>query len=95
LANHKSALKRIRQNEKRRLRNRANRSQVKTAMRAVHEAIEEQSVEKAQEALKKAIPQIDQAAVKGAFHKKNASRKVSRLTKRLNAFVHSMQSAAQ
>lgn len=94
MANHKSALKRNRQNQKRRLRNRSNRSRVKTAIRAINEAIEEQSIEKAQEALKAAIPVIDKVAAKGAYHRKNASRKVSRLTKRVNAFTSSTQAAA-
>jgi small subunit ribosomal protein S20 len=94
LANHKSALKRNRQNQKARLRNRSNRSRVKTAIKAIQTAIEEQSVEKAQEALKAAIPVIDKAAVKGAYHKKNASRKVSRLTRRVNAFISGTQAAA-
>jgi small subunit ribosomal protein S20 len=93
LANHKSAEKRNRQNEKRRLRNRSNRTRVKTAIKAVAEAIDQQAGEKAQEALKAAIPLIDKAAVKGAFHKKNASRKISRLTKRVNAFLGSTQAA--
>jgi len=56
-------------------------------VRAVDEAIGEKSVEMAQAALKLAIPAIQKAASKGAFHKKNASRKVSRLTKRVNAFA--------
>jgi small subunit ribosomal protein S20 len=54
----------------------------------------EASVEKAQEALLAAVPIIERAAVKGAFHKKTASRKVSRLTKRVNNFAGSKESAA-
>lgn len=91
MANHKSALKRTRQSIVRRTRNRANRSTVKTAIRQVTDAIEQKSVEVALEALKEAIPVIDRAAVKGAMHKKTASRKVSRLTKRVNEFVQEMQ----
>lgn len=56
-------------------------------MKAVDAAILEKSAEKAQEALNAAVPVIQRAAVKGTIHKKNASRKVSRLTKRVNAFV--------
>jgi len=89
LANHKSALKRNRQSQVRRLRNKSNRTTVKHVIRAVDEAIEEKAVDKAQEALKKAIPVIQRAAVKGTIHRKNASRKVSRLTKRVNAFAAS------
>jgi small subunit ribosomal protein S20 len=71
----------------RRARNRANKSEVKTAIRRVTDAIEQKSVEGAQEALNAAIPVIDRAAVKGAMHKNTASRKVSRLTKHVNALV--------
>jgi len=91
LANHKSALKRSKQGQVRRLRNRARNSRMKTAIKAVDAAIEAKSVETAQEALLAAIPVIDRVAVKGNLHKKNASRKVSRLTKRVNAFVATMQ----
>ena len=93
MANHKSALKRNRQSLVRRARNRVNKTKVKTAIRAVNEAIENQSVEEAQTALKAAIPVIQRAASKGTLHKRTASRKVSRLTKRVNGFVASAQSA--
>ena len=95
MANHKSALKRNRQSLVRRDRNRANRTKVKTAVKKIDAAIEvEESVEKAQEALVAAVPVIERAAVKGAFHKKTASRKISRLTKRVNKFAGSKESAA-
>ena len=95
MANHKSALKRNRQSLVRRERNRMNRSKVKTAIKKLDAAIEvEGSVEKAKEALVAAVPVIERAAVKGAFHKKTASRKVSRLTKRVNSFARSKESAA-
>ena len=95
MANHKSALKRNRQSLVRRERNRMNRSKVKTATKKVDAAITEgDSVEKAREALVAAVPVIERAAVKGAFHKKAASRKVSRLTRRVNTFARSKESAA-
>jgi small subunit ribosomal protein S20 len=95
LANHKSALKRNRQSIVRRDRNRINRSKVKTVIKKIEAAMEvEDSVEKAQEALVAAIPVIERASVKGAFHKKTASRKVSRLTKKVNNFARSKESAA-
>ena len=94
MANHKSALKRNRQSIARRDRNRACKSQVKTAIRKVSDAIEQKSIDEAQEALKNAIPVICNASVKGAIHKKNASRKVSRLTKRVNKFVAGEQTQA-
>ena len=94
MANHKSALKRNRQSLTRRDRNRANRTKVKTAEKKIDAAIEVESVEQAQEALVAAVPIIERASVKGAFHKKTASRKVSRLTKRVNKFASSKESAA-
>ena len=93
MANHKSALKRNRQSLVRRARNRANKSKVKTAVRAVDEAIEQGAVEAAQAALIVAIPVIQKAASKGTLHRKAASRKVSRLTKRVNGFVAGAQAA--
>ena len=72
-----------------------NRSKVKTAVKKLDAAIEvEDSVEKAREALVAAVPIIERVAVKGAFHKKTASRKVSRLTKKVNNFAKSKESAA-
>jgi small subunit ribosomal protein S20 len=94
LANHKSALKRNRQSLIRRDRNRANRTKVKSAVKKIDAAIEVESVEQAQDALVAAVPIIERAAVKGAFHKKTASRKVSRLTQRVNKFASSKESAA-
>jgi small subunit ribosomal protein S20 len=95
LANHKSALKRNRQSLVRRERNRINRSKVKTVIKKVDAAITvDDSVEKAREALVAAVPVIERAAVKGAFHKKTASRKVSRLTRKVNNFVRNKDSAA-
>ena len=94
LANHKSALKRNRQSLVSRARNRANRSKVKTVIKAVDAAIEQQSVDQAQAALKAAIPVIQKAALKGTRLNRTASRKVSRLTKRVNSFIASTQSAA-
>ncbi len=95
MANHKSALKRNRQSLLRRERNKMNRSRVKTAVKKVDAAIEvEGSVEKAREALIAAVPVIERAAVKGAFHKKTASRKISRLTRKVNNFAGSKETAA-
>ena len=87
MANHKSAEKRNRQNQLQRLRNRSNKSKMKGVVKKVLEAIELKSGDQAQEALKLAIPIIEKTAVKGSIHKKNASRKVSRLTKRVNALL--------
>ncbi len=91
MANHKSAEKRNRQSIVRKARNRSNKTRMKGAVKAVHTAMEENSVDKTMEALKIAIPIIDKLAVKGTLHKKNTSRKVSRLTKKVNAFVASAE----
>jgi len=84
MANHKSALKRDRQSKVRRLRNRTNKSKMKGAVRRVEDALVSGSEEQARELLRQAIPIIQKTAAKGSIHKKMASRKVSRLTKRVN-----------
>jgi len=87
LATHTSALKRHRQSIKRRERNRTNKTKIKNSIRAVREAVDAKSPAEAQAALRAAIPVIAAAASKGTIHRKNASRKVSRLAKRVNAFA--------
>ena len=87
MANHKSAIKRTKQNAVRRARNRAIRTKMKTFIKRIDTAIEENSVDNAQLALKEAVPVIMKAASKGTLKKENASRKVSRLAKRVNSFV--------
>ncbi len=90
MANHKSAEKRNRQSQVRRTINRANRTRMRNAVKVVDSAIEAGAQEDANTALQIAIPIIAKTASKGTIHKKNASRKVSRLTKRVNK----MQAAA-
>lgn len=85
MATHASALKRVKQSEKRRLRNLHIKSTVKTAVKKVREAIEKKDVEGAQRALRKAISLIQKACSKGVFHKNTSSRKISRLTRAVNA----------
>ncbi len=84
MANHKSAMKRDRQSRVRRLRNRMYKSKMKTAVRQVEEALVAGSEEEARNALAKAVPVIQKTAAKGTIHRKTASRKVSRLTRRVN-----------
>ena len=84
MANHKSAEKRNRQAQVRRQRNRANRSKMKTAIKNLNTAIDSGNAEEAKTALAAAVPVIAKTASKGTIHKKNASRKISRLTKRVN-----------
>ena len=84
MANHKSALKRFRQNEKKNLRNKHVRSTLRTFIKHVREAVAAKDVTIAKEALAAAIPVIDAAASKGVIHSSNASRNVSRLTRLVN-----------
>lgn len=81
MATHKSALKRARQNERRRLRNKAYRTRVKNAVKAVRVAVAEKAPEKAQQALAQAVPIIMEAASKGVIHRNNSARKIARLSK--------------
>ena len=91
LATHKSAVKRAKQSEARRLRNRARKTRVKTAVKQVLAAVENKSVDEAQAALKAAIPVIDEAASKGTLHRRTASRKISRLSKQVHALASQQQ----
>ena len=85
MANHKSAKKRIRQNEKRRERNRNTKSACRTAIKATKSAVEAGDLEKAEIEFKKAEKRVASAAAKGIYHWKNASRKISRIPKMLSA----------
>jgi small subunit ribosomal protein S20 len=87
LATHKSAIKRAKQNEIRNLANKSNRTRVKNVIKQVRAAVDEKSAEKARAALVTAVPVIQKAAKKGAIHRKNASRKISRLTKQVNVIA--------
>jgi small subunit ribosomal protein S20 len=84
LANHASALKRARQNEDRKLRNRITKTQVKHLVKTVRQDVAAKSTEAVQSKLNVAKSLIDKAAKKGAIHKKTAARKISRLAKLVN-----------
>jgi small subunit ribosomal protein S20 len=84
LAEHKSALKRARQNEKRRLRNKSTKTRVKSIVKSVRLSVSEKSKEAVLSELITAQSIIDNAAKKGVIHKKTASRKISRLSKLVN-----------
>jgi len=85
LANHKSALKRARQNEERRMRNKSTKTRIKNIVKDVRLDVSENSKELALTKLDTAKSIIDKAAKKGVIHKKTASRKISRLSKTVNA----------
>ncbi len=83
MAHTLSALKRIRQSEKRRLVNKSNKSAMKTYIKKYLKALES-GAEDTEVLLKQAVSVIYRTARKGAIHKKQASRKVSRLTIKFN-----------
>ncbi|MEE2787189.1 MAG: 30S ribosomal protein S20 [Myxococcota bacterium] len=80
MANHKSALKRIRQTVKRRARNRHILTTMRTHLKRVRAAIDAGDVDAATSALAPATQALAKAASKGVIHRKQASRKISRLT---------------
>ena len=84
MAKGKSALKRMRQNEKRRLRNRMIRSRVRTAIKAARAALAAGGPE-ARAAVIAAIRALDKAVTKGVLHRNTAARKKSALARRLAA----------
>ena len=84
MANHASAIKRHKQSEKRKLRNAAVKSSLKTAVKKVKEAQVAGKADEAKTNLQQAVSELDKAVSKGVLHRNNAARKVSRLTKQLN-----------
>jgi len=84
LANHKSALKRARQSEIRRLRNKGYKTRVKNIVKEVQRAAEANAPEEAQAAFVKAVSTIQKTASKGVIHRNTAARKISRLARRVN-----------
>ncbi len=85
MANLKSAIKRNRQNKKRRLRNRVFRGQARTYIRDARASMLAENLEEARVSTLKAVKALDKAAEKGIIHKNNAARRKSRLMKQLNA----------
>jgi small subunit ribosomal protein S20 len=84
MANHKSALKRIRQSEKRRIHNRTYRNRARTLVKKARTAIDAASdLDAARLATVAAIRDLDMAASRGVIHKRNAARRKSRLMKQL------------
>ena len=87
LANIKSAKKRILVNQTKAARNKAIRSAVKTSIKKVDAAVAANDKAAANAALTDAISTISKAASKGVYHKNNAARKVSRLSKAVNSIA--------
>jgi small subunit ribosomal protein S20 len=84
VANIKSQIKRIKTNEKARLRNKSVKSSVKTAIRKFREAAESGDQTKAAELLREASRKLDKAASKGVIHPNQAANKKSAMAKRAN-----------
>ncbi len=85
MANIKSQIKRNRQNEKRRGRNKATRSEINSRMKNTLDSVELR--EDHEEALRVTLKKIDKAAAKNVLHKNTAARKKSRLMRRYNDLV--------
>lgn len=85
MANIKSQIKRNRQNEKSRLRNKAVKSSLRTSLRQFREAADAGEAEKAQELARVAGRKLDKAAAKGVIHKNQAANRKSALAKKANA----------
>ena len=84
MANHKSAVKRNKQNVIRNTRNSHTRSTLRTLVKKVRLAVTQNDAEAATTELARTVPLIDKAASKGVIHKATASRKIARLTKLVN-----------
>lgn len=87
MANHKSAIKRHKQSVVRAARNRAARTRVKNVIKQVRTAIQSSDKTAAAQALAAATSVLDKAATKGALHWKKAARKISRLSRAVNAIA--------
>ena len=84
MANSKSATKRIRVAERRRLRNRPHRTAARTSVKKAETAIVEGDAATAREAVMQALSMLDRVESKGVIHKNNAARRKSRLMAKLN-----------
>ena len=87
MAHHRSAKKRIRQTEKRTAINRSRVSRIKTFMRKVETALAQGDFTTAQTAFAAAEPEIRRGVTKGVLHMNTASRKISRLARRVRAIA--------
>ena len=85
MPNIKSAIKRVKTNDKRRLQSASQRSALRTAVKTFETAAASQNVDTAKQALITASQKLDKAVTKGLIHKNAAARKKSRLAKQLNS----------
>ena len=93
MAHSLSAKKRVRQNAKRRVINRARKSQVKTQVKRLETALGAGNVEAADTEFRATVKKLDKVAATSTMHKKTAARKKSRLAKKLNALKAKQQSS--
>ena len=84
MAHSLSAKKRVRQNAKSRMTNRIRKSQVKTQVKQLEQALEAGNLEAAKEQYQQVVKKIDKTAATSTMHKKTAARKKSRLAKKIN-----------
>ena len=84
MPNKKSSLKRVRQNDRRRIHNRSKRSAMRTSVKSVRLAVENNDTESLDQKLKTAQSKLGKAAKTNLIKKGNASRQVSRLSKLVN-----------
>ena len=84
MANLKSAIKRLRTSERRRLHNLVYRGRARTAVKKARSLIEKGQLEEGRQAVLAAVHALDKAAAKGIIHKNNAARRKARLMKSLN-----------
>jgi small subunit ribosomal protein S20 len=89
LANTKSAIKRLRSAERRRLHNREYRGRARTAVKRARQLIEAGQAEEARQAVRAAVSALDKAATKGIIHQNNAARRKSRLLRSLGQMEQS------
>ncbi|GIP57700.1 30S ribosomal protein S20 [Paenibacillus sp. FSL W8-0186] len=87
MPNIKSAIKRVKTNDKRRALNASQKSALRTAVKAADTALVNNEVEVAKTAFAAAAKKLDKAVTKGLIHKNAAARKKSRLAKKLNALT--------
>jgi len=87
MANHVSALKRVRQTERRTAVNRANKSRVRSSLRALREAIQKGDLKAATEQYRATASALDKSVQKGVLHGNTASRYKSRLNARVKALA--------
>ena len=85
MANIKQSQKRHRQSEKARMRNKAVRTRVKNSIKEVRSAIRVNDKDHAQSALRRANSVLDRAASKGVIHRRKATRRISRLSRKVDA----------